>query len=221
MTPARALRDEQELKDLLSGYVNEVGVEEALVIAGNGSKTAGPFATAMQLVETGHFDRLGFRTIYFAAHPEGNGAVPAHVLMEALASKQGYASRTDAKVALVTQFLFDPEVLLSWLRTIYASGIDLPVHVGIAGPTQPATLLKYALLCGVGSSMKVLQKQAGNVRRLLQPYTPDSLLMAIASEATKLPNLAGCHVFPFGGVSATAGWIGQHHRGGGSRHPGV
>ena len=209
--PARAIASDEELQALLSRYADEAGVREALVIAGNAAHPIGRFSTAMDLIDRGHFDALGFERIHFAAHPEGNGAVAPEVLAEALVSKRAYAQRTDAIIGLATQFLFDAQSLRTWLSALCEQGIDLPVHVGIAGPTNPLTLLRYALVCGVGPSIKVLQKQVRNVRNLARPYSPDDMIRELAERPRQSPNVAGLHVFPFGGVSATAEWISDHH----------
>jgi hypothetical protein len=79
-------------------------------------------------------------------------------------------------MALATQFCFDAAPVIAWVDRLQAEGIALPVHIGIAGPAKLQTLIKFAIACGVGPSLKVLQKRAMDVSKLLLPYEPDSIL---------------------------------------------
>ena len=75
-------------------------------------------------------------------------------------------------MALATQFAFDARPIIAWADALRAEGITLPVHIGIAGPAKLQTLIKFAIACGVGPSLKVLQKRAMDVTKLLLPYEP-------------------------------------------------
>ncbi|QWG11721.1 hypothetical protein KMZ29_18580 [Bradyrhizobium sediminis] len=47
---------------------------------------------------------------------------------------------------------------------------------GLAGPATPATLMKFALRCGLGNSMRAVRSQIGRFGRLRdQPYCPDGV----------------------------------------------
>ena len=75
-------------------------------------------------------------------------------------------------MALATQFAFDAKPIIAWAEDLKAAGITLPIHIGIAGPAKLQTLIKFAIACGVGPSLKVLQKRAMDVTKLLLPYEP-------------------------------------------------
>ena len=47
------------------------------------------------------------------------------------------------------------------------AGITLPIHIGVAGPAKLQTLIKFAVACGVGPSLRVLQKRAMDVTKLV------------------------------------------------------
>lgn len=210
--PARLLGSRAELADWLARYRGEAGVERALLLAGGLATPAGPFASSMDLLGTGLFDAAGFREIAFAGHPEGNRDIDpdggtAH-LDAALAWKQAFVARSDLKAALVTQFAFDPAPVLAWAGRIAASGIDLPVRVGLAGPAKPATLLRYGLNCGVGASLRVLSRRAGDLGHMLRPFAPDDMLSALADHLAAHPEsrISGIHLFPLGGLRACSDW---------------
>ncbi len=60
--------------------------------------------------------------------------------------------------------------VLDSFNRLQAEGVKLPVHIGIAGPAKLQTLIKFAIACGVGPSLRVLQKRAMDVTKLLLPY---------------------------------------------------
>ena len=160
--PARIIKDKQNLYDRISKYKNEAGVENALLIAGGANKPYGEFDSSIQLIESELFDKAGFKNLHIAGHPEGSKEIdPDGTTVnvdQALSWKNEFSKRTDASMAITTQFCFDSNSVIEWANGIQKSGIDIPVHIGIAGPAKLQTLLRYSIECGVGASIKILQK---------------------------------------------------------------
>ncbi|NSZ19058.1 methylenetetrahydrofolate reductase [Agrobacterium vitis] len=214
--PARSIADVTQLEDLLKQYRDEADVRQALLLAGGIAKPRGTLSSSMQLIETGLFDRLGFTHLHIAGHPEGNRDIDADgsttQIDAALRWKVDFASRTDAQMAIVTQFAFDATAIIDWAERIAALGIDLPIHVGIAGPAKLQTLIKYAISSGVGPSLKVLQKRALDLRKLLMPYEPTDIVGQLIAYKAENPqsNISNLHLFPLGGIEPAARWIGQY-----------
>jgi methylenetetrahydrofolate reductase (NADPH) len=210
--PARSIPDEATLADWLARYQGEAGVEEALVLAGGIAQPRGDFDSSMQLLETGLFDKAGIRRIHVAGHPEGNKDIDPdgsdRNVGEALRWKQAFAERSDAEMAVVTQFTFEAQPVIDWAERLAAEGITLPLHIGIAGPAKLQTLIKFAVACGVGPSLSVLQKRARDVTKLMLPYTPDEVVADLAAYRDAHPgsNIRGIHVFPLGGIAASGRW---------------
>ena len=221
--PARIIPDAATLEHWLQMYRDAAGVKQALLLAGGVSEPQGQFHSSMQLMETGLFDKYGFTRLHVAGHPEGNRDIDPDggdaAVMEALRWKQAFAERTDAKMALATQFAFDADPIIAWADRLKAEGIDLPIHIGIAGPAKLQTLIKFAIACGVGPSLKVLQKRAMDVTKLLLPYEPTEVLTKLAAHKAANPgfNIERVHFFPLGGINATADWTIQN--GGASGRP--
>lgn len=212
--PARLIHNRRELTHLVSRYQQEAGVCEALLLAGGRNKPRGSYSHSMQLVETGLFDN--FECLHFAGHPEGNRDIDPdgsnRAAMEALRWKQAFRDRSDAETALVTQFFFDAKPVIHWATQLRAAGIDIPIHVGFAGPAKLQTLLQYSLACGVGASLRVLQRRAKDIRKLMVPFTPTDLASEIATYNQQLPKslFHGIHLFPLGGIEACAQWANDH-----------
>ncbi|AHM05324.1 5,10-methylenetetrahydrofolate reductase [Roseibacterium elongatum DSM 19469] len=210
--PARSIPDAQTLSDWIARYQDEANVTEGLILAGGIPETRGRFHCSMQLLETGLFDKAGFKRLHVAGHPEGNRDIDPkggdRAVMDALRWKQAFSERTDAKMALATQFAFDAGPVIAWAERLRAEGIDLPIHLGIAGPAKLQTLIKFAIACGVGPSLGVLQRRARDVTKLVKPMEPTEILRALAAHKAAHPDslIERIHFFPLGGIRTNAEW---------------
>ncbi|MCV2881178.1 methylenetetrahydrofolate reductase [Actibacterium sp. XHP0104] len=219
--PARSIPSRDAFAALIEAYRTEARVTEALVLAGGRADPAGPFTSSRDLIETGLLD--GFTRLDVAGHPEGNRDIAADgaedILMEALLWKQDYARAKGIEMSIVTQFLFEAAPAIAWTRRLRAAGITLPVRLGVAGPARLQTLIKFAVACGVGPSLSVLQKRARDVANLVKPYGPDRLIADLSAHKAKDPDsaIAGIHFFPLGGIEASATWAIEN--GGASARP--
>ncbi|WP_050930412.1 methylenetetrahydrofolate reductase [Aestuariivita boseongensis] len=221
--PARIIKDAKTLENWIAMYQGEAGVEQALLLAGGVAEPHGDFHCSMQLMETGLFDKAGFKRLHVAGHPEGNKDIDPQGGMknvsEALQWKQDFSTRTDAEMAIATQFAFEAAPIIKWADDLKAAGIDLPIHIGIAGPAKLQTLIKFAIACGVGPSLKVLQKRAKDVSKLLLPFEPTEVIGELAAHTAANPdfNITNVHFFPLGGIKTNANWAIEN--GGASTRP--
>ena len=210
--PARIIKDRATLADWIARYQGEAGVDQALLLGGGVARPHGDFHCSMQLMETGEFDKAGFKRLHVAGHPEGNKDIDPdgsrRNVDEALQWKQAFSERTDADMAIATQFAFDAKPIIAWADGLREAGITLPIHIGIAGPAKLQTLIKFAIACGVGPSLKVLQKRAMDVSKLLLPYEPTEVLTDLAAHKAANPdfNIEAVHFFPLGGIKTNATW---------------
>ena len=110
---------------------------------------------------------------------------------------------------MATQFCFEADPIIAWVERLNAEGIHIPVHIGIAGPAKLQTLIKFAIACGVGPSLKVLQKRAMDVSKLLLPYEPDEVIAGLAAHKAANPEfgIEAVHFFPLGGIKTNAQWV--------------
>lgn len=213
--PARIIADEKTLEDWIKRYAGEAGVRSALVLAGGVAKPLGAFDSAMQLLGTGLFEKHGYSRLHVAGHPEGNADIDPKggtaVVDAALDWKQDYARQTGTEMAIATQFAFDAAPVIAWADRLKARGITLPIHVGAAGPAKLQTLIRFAVACGVGPSLGVLQKRAKDLTKLLRPFEPTDVLTTLANHKAAQPGslIAQAHIFPLGGIKASADWIAE------------
>ena len=211
--PARMIKNQAMLNDWISMYQNEAGVDEALLLAGGPNKPVGEFDSSIQLIESGLFDKASFKRLHIAGHPEGSIDIDPDGgnknVTEALSWKHEFSKRTDASMAIATQFCFDATVVRKWADHIKKDGIDIPIHIGIAGPAKLQTLLKFSVECGIGASMKILTKRAKDITKLLLPYKPTQILKDLAEYKSKEPasNIEQVHFFPLGGIKQTTNWL--------------
>jgi methylenetetrahydrofolate reductase (NADPH) len=208
--PARIIKDKATLQDWVTRY-KDVGVRQGLLLAGGVAQPVGDFHSSMQLLESGAFD--GFARLHVAGHPEGNKDIDAdgsdRMVMEAARWKSAFMERTDAQMAMATQFCFEAQPVIDWVTRLQAEGVKLPVHIGIAGPAKLQTLIKFAIACGVGPSLRVLQKRAMDVTKLLLPYEPTEVLEGLAAHKAANPGfgIEQVHFFPLGGIKTNAQWV--------------
>jgi methylenetetrahydrofolate reductase (NADPH) len=208
--PARIIKDKATLADWIARYQGEANVRQALLLAGGVTAPHGDYHSSMQLLESGLFG--GFDRLHVAGHPEGNKDIDKDgdaVIMQALAWKQAFANTSDAKFAIATQFCFEADPVIAWANKLADAGISLPIHIGIAGPAKLQTLIKFAIACGVGPSLRVLQKRAMDVTKLLLPYEPTEVAGALAAHKAATPgfNIEQVHFFPLGGIKTNAQWV--------------
>lgn len=206
---ARRVASRDALERRVARLAGEGGVQNMLLIGGGLERPVGPFENTMALLETGLFGKNGIRDIAIAGHPEGSPDFTAAVGDAALLAKQQFAARNGLRLHIVTQFAFDPEAVLNWVAHIRAIGVDIPVHMGVAGPAGMLTLIKYARMCGIGKSAALLIRQPKRLMGLGAGYAPDTIVGPVekAMREAGQNGIDQIHVFPFGGVEATASWL--------------
>ena len=205
---ARNLKSRDDLDTMLAALVGDAGVKNALILGGDRDQQAGNFENALQIIETGLLEAHGIRRIAIGCYPEGHPRIPDRVLWQALRTKLDAAARAGLETVLVSQFLFDPQPLINFARALRREGIEAPLRVGVAGPADRTKLIRYALRCGVGASLRVLRERGSLARNVLAGETPDTLLGAVAVSRKEEPELGitGVHFFTFGDPARSARW---------------
>jgi methylenetetrahydrofolate reductase (NADPH) len=204
---ARKLESRGQLEQALAA-LQGLGVDHALCVAGDITAAQPAFDSSLEVLETGLFSKYGFREIGVAGHPEGSKAIGEERVEKALRGKAAFAKQADFKVYFATQFGFDPEPFIDWEAATNAKGITMPIHVGMPGPASLRQLAKFAMLCGVGASMRILTSRTSAMVNLLSTQAPDEMVTALARHRATHPDsrMKKVHFFAFGGVVKTARW---------------
>jgi methylenetetrahydrofolate reductase (NADPH) len=207
--PVRQFASIADIDDYLARLGGEARVERVLGIGGDLFTPRGPLGSTIQLVESGLLQKHGIGAIEFAGYPEGHPYLGEQAAFDALSAKVAAARVGGLRVGAVTQFCFSVAPIVTWLGALSAHGLDIDVRIGVAGPANPISLVKFALRCGIGDSLSVMQKNAARVTRLAVDAGPDEVVFDLARALPALPasRVACFHFFPFGGLAKTARWI--------------
>jgi len=209
---ARNIASQAELDSLLAHLAGEAGVRSALILGGDRDKSIGEYDSSLQLIQTGLFAKHGLTHAFIAAYPETHPRIDESTLETARDAKIQALREQGMSATLISQFGFESRPIISLVEKLRARGVTQPFRAGVAGPTEYAKLVKYALICGVGPSLRALKERQGLARNMLAGETPEKLLtdVALAQDANLALNIEGVHFFTFGALAASYSWIQQH-----------
>jgi methylenetetrahydrofolate reductase (NADPH) len=188
---ARLVLDRSHLERILR-RLEEAGVRETFVIAGDAKTPHGIFSDALSLLlamrELGH----GLTDVGFVGYPEPHPFLSDEVLAQALRDKAQYATY------IVTQICFDPRPIDEWVAGLRRNGISLPVYVGLPGVVEHERLRRILKRLGLhDSALPPAQSDT---------YTPDSLVDGLRSFDDPAAAIGGFHVYTFNELAATEAW---------------
>lgn len=197
-----------EIAGYLDRIVGDAGVNRCLVIGGDLDTPRGDFESALQLIESGILPECGIRKIAVAGYPEGHPKLAAADLKQALNAKLELAPSLGIEIQVVTQFCFSADAVISWVADFRKDWTDIPVNVGLAGPTSLKALLRYAVRCGVKAPLTGFASKMSMASQLLRTMAPDELIEDIDGAADRLQGGANlsAHFYSFGGLERTAQW---------------
>ena len=204
---ARRITSPADFEGYLRAVVERAGVRRCFIVAGDPPAPQGPYFDTMALIETGAFERAGIQAIGVGGHPEGHPNMSADQCWQVLETKVRAIEARGMAPLVVTQFGFDPDAFLGWLKDLRARGIDCPVRIGVPGPAGIKRLLAFAARCGVGASASVMKKYGVSIGNLLGTAGPDKLVDAFAAGLGEEHGRVRLHFYPFGGMVKTVEWI--------------
>ena len=206
---ARRVTARAELVQFLSIAIAEAGVRRVLLIGGDVDAPAGPYKDSESLLRDGALAGTGLAEVGVAGYPEGHPRIAQAAIDAALAAKLSILAAQGLAAYMVTQFTFAPARMVAYCDRLSREHPDLPVYAGFAGPTEAATLLRFAKRCGVSASLRALKNLGMNAVRVITHTDPGDQLASLARYHAAHPssNVAGIHLFCFGGARASAAWI--------------
>jgi methylenetetrahydrofolate reductase (NADPH) len=206
--PVRLLPDAAAVDRVLGGLVGTGQVDEVLLVSGDYPQSRGPYSEVLQLMNSGALQQHGLKRVSVAGHPEGHPKVPLTAIRRAELDKVRMAQHAGLDLTLVTQFFFEQTPFLEWARELRAAGVRARIVGGLAGPTKLSTLIKFAMRCGAGASMRVLTARPAAFTKLLGDHGPESVLRGLAqARCDNSSDFSGIHLFCFGGFVKTCQWL--------------
>ncbi len=209
---ARRITSEDAFEKYLEAVVRDAGVRRCFIVAGDPPEPQGPFADTTALLATGAFEGAGIKAIGIGGHPEGHPIMTTQQCWDVLELKIAEIERRGMAPLVVTQFGFDPDAFLRWLKELRARGVDAPVRIGIPGPAGIKTLLRFAARCGVGASASVMTKYGISITKLMGTAGPDKLVDSFAANLGDEHGRVRLHFYPFGGLKNTVEWIADYNK---------
>jgi methylenetetrahydrofolate reductase (NADPH) len=206
--PVRLIVDAETLDRMLADLVARAQVEEVLLIAGDYAQAVGPYSTVADVLATGALKKHGLKRVSLAGHPEGHPKVALDELRRAEREKVVLATQAGLDVTLVTQFFFEHTPFLKWVGELRAQGVRTRIVGGLAGPAGIATLLKFAMRCGVGPSVRALTARPSSFMHLIGEHGPEHVVRGLArARSSGEADFSGIHLFCFGGYLRTCEWL--------------
>ena len=206
---ARRILDRQEFEKFIREAAKNYGVHRVLLLGGDEPKPKGPFADSLQILESGLLKDSGIREIGVAGYPEGHPRIPAADLSASFQKKLRLTAEQGLGLYVVTQFSFAPNRVVDYCAQLARTAPEVSIYVGVAGPTDPVALARYAQRCGVSASLRALKNLGSGIAQLVTHSDPKEQLVALArySLQREPSNVAGVHIYSFGGAVRTATWI--------------
>jgi methylenetetrahydrofolate reductase (NADH) len=199
---ARLVRDAEHLSEVV-GRLTAIGIDDVFVPAGDADPPAGPFTSALDVLE--HLADLGnpFARVGITGYPETHPKIEDDVTVQAMWDKRRHATY------IVSNLCFDPRMLRQWIVRIRRRGVTLPLLLGLAGPVERTKLMQMATKIGVADSARFVAGHSSAFVKLSTPgaYQPERLLDRVGSTLAAPESLVtGLHVFTFNQVQQAEQW---------------
>jgi methylenetetrahydrofolate reductase (NADPH) len=199
---ARSVTGDAHLAEIIARLTG-CGVDDVFVPGGDATHPAGPYDSALPLLQ--RLAELGrpFGRVGITGYPESHPRIHDDVLIQAMWDKRRYADY------IVSNVCFDPAGLARWIGRIRARGVTLPLQVGLAGPAERTRLLKMAAVAGASESARFIGRHPSWVLRFWAPggYRPDRFLDRAATVLTAPGSgVAGLHLFTFNQLQQAEQW---------------
>ncbi len=190
----------------LARRLDEIGVREVFVIAGDSPEPHGPYAGSFEFLRDLLNAAPALTHVGVAAYPDKHPLIDDATLLAELHRKQELLRSAEISGHATTQMCFNPDTVRGWLTRIRREGVDLPVHLGVAGVVDRTKLVSLGVRLGVGSSLRYLRKNVGVLKVFASSsYDPSQILEPLAGEFQAL-EVSGVHLFTFNQVAKTADW---------------
>ena len=212
---ARRLRSQEQLEEFL-GRLQDVGATNSVfVVGGDPTTPEGPYEDSYDVIRSGILPSYGVREVSIAGYPEGHPDISEEKLWRALEDKSASLKEQGLDATILTQFAFDTDPVLAWIKEVRSRGIETPIRIGTPGPAGIKRLLGFARRFGIGANAMIVKKYGFSLTNLMGTAGPDTFVedlagLLAADRSTGVDNATAggvkLHFYTFGGLLATSEW---------------
>jgi methylenetetrahydrofolate reductase (NADPH) len=208
---SRRLRSQQDLDGLLSALIGEARPRRFILVGGDPTTPAGPYADSLALLKSGVLQHHAICHVGIVAYPEGHPNIDADMLWRALKWKLAFLEDAGCTVEITTQFGFDADAIVRWIAQLRNEGVVVPVRVGIPGPANVGRLLRFARQFGVVTSAGIVRRYGLSLTDLLRRVGPERFFERLdRGLARQHLGTVLYHLYPFGGISEGVRWMNRY-----------
>src|SRR4051812_43097208 len=209
---ARRLTSQDQLEEFL-GRLQEVGAtDHVFSVGGDPAEPEGPYPDSLSVIQTGLLQKYGVREVSIAGYPEGHPDIKTDVLWRHLEDKSAALKEQGLDAVILTQFAFDTDPVMAWIRDVRARGIQTQIRIGTPGPAGVKRLLGFARRFGIGANAMIVKKYGFSLTNLMGTAGPDRFVSDLSALLADEPAAGDVrlHFYTFGGLLATSEWAREY-----------
>jgi methylenetetrahydrofolate reductase (NADPH) len=198
---ARLVHDRAHLREIV-GRLEPIG-GSVFVVAGDSREAAGEFPDSVSLLSAIAVETPGLKDVGITGYPESHSFIDDDLTIQAMWDKRRLATY------IVSNLCFDVRVIKRWVARVRKRGVQLPIHIGMAGVADPAKLLRVSTRIGISDSARFLRGHSNWLLRMIRPggYSPERFATGLMPELGQPDRkIAGLHVFTFNEIEPTERW---------------
>lgn len=205
---ARRLASQAQLEEFLTALQEVGATEHVFVVGGDPATPEGPYEDSFDVIRSGLLPKYGVKEVSIAGYPEGHPDISTEKLWRALEDKTASLKEQGLDAVILTQFAFDTEPVINWVRTVRGRGITAPIRIGTPGPAGIKRLLGFARRFGIGANAMIVKKYGFSLTNLMGTAGPDTFVDDLSALLAQDPasGKVGLHFYTFGGLLATSEW---------------
>ncbi len=205
---ARRIASQAQLEEFLSALAEIGATEHVFAVGGDPATPEGPYPDALTMIRSGVLQQYGVKEVSIAGYPEGHPDIATDVLWQHLEDKSAALKDAGLDAVILTQFSFDTDPVMAWIKGVRDRGIDTQIRLGTPGPAGIKRLISFASRFGVGANAMIVKKYGFSLTNLMGSAGPDKFVSDLAAlfDADPSVGAAKLHMYTFGGLEATATW---------------
>ena len=205
---ARRIASQAQLEEFLSALAEIGATEHVFAVGGDPATPEGPYPDALTMIRSGVLQQYGVKEVSIAGYPEGHPDIPTDVLWQHLEDKSAALKDAGLDAVILTQFSFDTDPVMAWIKGVRDRGIDTQIRLGTPGPAGIKRLISFASRFGVGANAMIVKKYGFSLTNLMGSAGPDKFVPDLAALFDADPSVGAVklHMYTFGGLEATATW---------------